>query len=284
MGLKKTIKRIIKLFEREIKNPVYVPVFEGSILQGKSILITGGASGIGYAVAKRAVANGAEVIIAGRDKEKLERAYKTLLKEGASERNLHYVVFDICNTEKVEDSILNAVNLTFEKKIDVLVNNAGVPYGKAIGATTEADYDRTMETNLKGTYFVSQAFSEYLIANNLKGNILNVSSTSGRRPAVSPYMLSKWGIVGLTEGLAKKLIKYDIVVNGIAPGPTATEMLGKDGMDLAHECSPAKRCLDATEVANLAVFLMSDMGRMIIGETVYISGGCGTLTLDDIEY
>ena len=213
MGMKKIVKRIIKLIEREVKTPVYIPAFEGNILQGKTILITGGASGIGYAIAERAVANGAEVILAGRNEEKLVDACNTLTKEIALKEMIHYIAWDICALKNLESSLLNAINLSSKKKIDVLVNNAGVSYGEAIGCTTEADYDKTMDTNLKGTYFMAQEFSRYLLKNNIKGNILNISSTSGNRPAISPYMLSKWGITGLTEGLAKKLIKHDIVVN-----------------------------------------------------------------------
>ena len=97
-------------------------------------------------------------------------------------------------------------------------------------------------------------------------------------------MVSKWGVTGLTEGMAKKLIKYGIVVNGIAPGPVATEMLGLDGLNLDYDNAPAGRYSDPVEIANLAVFMISGMGRMIVGDTVYVSGGCGNLTFDDIEY
>ncbi len=284
MGIRRVLRKVKRMCEREVKKPVYIPVFEGSVLQGKTVLITGGAGGIGYAIASRAVANGAEVVLTGRNKESLIEACNTLRKESEVCSGVYYIVMDVRESNRLGKDILDAAELTSGKKIDILVNNAGISSGESIGSTLEEDYDETMETNLKGTYFMCQEFSQYLIKNNIKGNILNVSSTSGRRPAISPYMLSKWGIAGLTSGLAKKLIKHDIVVNGIAPGPTATGMLGKNSDDLSYVGSPAQRYLDATEVANLAIFLMSDMGRMIVGETVYISGGCGTLTFDDIEY
>ena len=97
-------------------------------------------------------------------------------------------------------------------------------------------------------------------------------------------MVSKWGEVGLTQGLAKKLIPYGITVNGIAPGPTATGMLQQKNGYLDLPTSPAGRYTTAEEIANLAVFLVSDMGRMIVGETIFITGGCATLTKDDIAY
>lgn len=127
-------------------------------------------------------------------------------------------------------------------------------------------------------------FSKYLIERKIQGNILNISSVSGIRPAINPYMLSKRAIIGLTEGMAKKLIKYGIVVNGIAPGPVSTGMLNLDGSDLSNNNAPSGRYSEPVEVANLAVFLISDMARNIVGDTVYITGGCGNLTVDDIQY
>ena len=97
-------------------------------------------------------------------------------------------------------------------------------------------------------------------------------------------MVSKWGEVGLTLGLAKKLIPYGIVVNGIAPGPTATKMLNQNTENIIHSSSPAGRYSMPEEIANMAVFLVSDMGRMVVGDTVYMTGGSANLTIDDMNY
>lgn len=83
--------------------------------------------------------------------------------------------------------------------------------GAPLSETSLEDYSTTLDTNLRGTYFLSQTFSEYFIENKVNGNILNISSDSGIRPAITPYMISKWGITGLTEGMAKKLIKYGLL-------------------------------------------------------------------------
>lgn len=171
-----------------------------------------------------------------------------------------------------------------EVKIDALVNCIGMSRGDAFRYTEAEDFDAVMQTNIKSTYLISQVFANYFIENSIEGNILNISSVSGIRPANTPYMISKWGMNGLTKGMAKQLIKYGIVVNGIAPGPTATEMLRLDGSNLSYEGAPAKRFTAPAEVGNLAVFLLSDMARMIVGETIAISGGCGNLTYDDIPY
>lgn len=273
MELKSKIKKLLGKMKKTVKEPVYIPVLSGQLLKGKTVLITGGTGGIGKAIAKECIQNGATVIITGRNQEKLSNV--------AGEIGAIPFVLDIQNVSEIKVAF---EDLGKKYKIDILVNNAGMQAGGFWGNTKEEDFDKTLSTNLKGTYFCSQEFVNYLIDNGIKGNILNISSVSGYRPAISPYMVSKWGITGLTEGMAKKLIKNGIVVNGIAPGPVATEMIKVDGTDLNYGKSPAGRYADPMEVANLAVFLISDMGRMIIGHTVYITGGCGTLTFDDVEY
>ena len=120
--------------------------------------------------------------------------------------------------------------------------------------------------------------------NRIHGNILNIASSSSLRPANSPYIVSKWGIKGLTLGLAKMLIPYDIVVNGIAPGPTATPMLHRDEMQgIEDDSNPMKRLVSPIEIANMAVVLTSGLGRSIVGDTVYMTGGAGVITIDDVE-
>lgn len=285
MGVKSRIKSCFKIFQKEVKTPVYIPVFSGDILSGKTALITGGAGGIGKAIAEACLKNGASVILTGRDTKKLLRVIGSLEKERiVKKQKVIPLLLDIQNINSIKPSIYKVIKENSIDKIDILVNNAGVAEGQSMGETTEKDFDKTMDINLKGTYFMAQEFSNYLLENKIQGNILNVSSVSGIRPVITPYMLSKWGITGLTAGLAKKLIRHGIVVNGIAPGPTATNMLGLDGSNLFYENSPAKRYVDPAEVANLAIFLISDMGKMIVGDTVYITGGCGNLTVDDIEY
>lgn len=106
-----------------------------------------------------------------------------------------------------------------------------------------------------------------MISNQIKGNILNIASSSSLRPANSAYTISKWGIRGLTSGLAKSLAPYGITVNGVAPGPTATPMLLKEDIhNISHPNLPAGRYVLPEEIANMALFLVSDMGRMVVGD------------------
>lgn len=168
--------------------------------------------------------------------------------------------------------------------IDILVNNAGVN-AAAMPNAKEDDYDLVLDTNLKGVFFLSQMIGRYMVDNKIKGNILNVASSSSLRPAFSAYTVSKWGVRGLTLGLAKALAKNGITVNGVAPGPTAHHMRGKgDSENLNYDKIPLGRYVHPEEIANTAVFLTSGLGRAIIGDIVYVTGGAAVLSYDDIGY
>ena len=120
-----------------------------------------------------------------------------------------------------------------------------------------------------------------MIENHIKGHILIVSSASSAKPGWTPYEISKNGVKALTLGFADKLIKHGIVVNSIAPGPVSTPMLGKnDTSDIAWEGNPTGRMSTPAEIANWALFMVSDIGNMVVGDTFYISGGSGTICLD----
>lgn len=277
-----SIKRNVRLGTSELCSKIEIPLISGGYLSGRKILVTGGGGGIGYSIAEACARNGASVVICGRNKERLEASAENISR--ITQNSCVYPhPLDIQNIQTYVEKLEEAEKL-FGGQPDTLVNSAGVFGGSNLGTTAETDYDKVLDTNLKGTYFFTQAFSNRLISSGIQGNILNISSSSGVRPAISPYMLSKWGLIGLTEGLAKKLIRHGIVVNGIAPGPTATPMLKKDGSDLSNPKSMTGRYIAPEEVANLAVFLISSMGRMIVGDTIFMTGGAGTLTLDDVNY
>ena len=156
--------------------------------------------------------------------------------------------------------------------------------GASLPNATEEAYDAVLDTNLKGVFFLSQLIGKYMKENKIKGNILNVASSSSLRPAASAYTLSKWGIRGLTLGLAKSLIPLGITVNAVAPGPTATPMLMRDGETNLYKKIPLGRYVLPEEIANMAVFLVSGMGKSIIGDVVYMTGGAGVISFDDVNY
>lgn len=252
------------------------------LLNGRNAIITGGTSGIGYEIADAFLDSGASVIITGRNMERLDKSISKL-KGKAENRKVSSLVLDNTDVKDIEEKIKNVLN---EKDIDLLVNNAGIAGGPySLDNCTLEDYQMVMDTNLRGTIFISRIISENMIRKNIKGNILNICSSSSLRPANTPYVLSKWGLRGYTLGLAKTLIKHGIVVNGLAPGPTATPMLLKENVkNIALPQNPTGRYALPEEIANMAVVLTSDMGRMVVGDIVYMTGGSGVITFDDVNY
>lgn len=274
-------KKLVKIKKEQI----FIPCLEGHFLDGRMALITGGSSGIGYAIAKSFLVNGAGVVLCGRNEEKLENAKEKLCTECKCDNlQIETLVFDISKVEDMKKTLLTYLAKD-NVRIDIFVNNAGINGGGLFPNTSEEDYDNILETNLKGMYFISQEIANYMINNRISGNILNITSSSALRPAISPYIISKWGERGLTLGMAKKYLPYGIVVNGLAPGSTLTPMLKKDAEnDLNLEYSPAGRYAAPEEIGNLATVLVSDIGRMIVGDTVYATGGAGVITFDDMSY
>lgn len=284
-GIFDKLKRKIKTITFK-KIPVEIPTLYGEVPKGKVAVVTGGTTGIGFEIAKAFIHNGASVIITGRDSERIANAVVKLKKEIGNSENMFVCgeVLDNTMTTQIEDRWKQILSHIENKHIDILVNNAGVISKTHFGKTDEKDYNLVMETNLKGTYFLSEIVSNYMIENGIKGNILNISSSSALRPAVSAYSMAKWAIHGLTLGMAKKLSPYGIVVNSIAPGPTATRMLQSDNIiNINRMSSPSERYATASEIANLAVIMVSDMSKMVNGDTMYATGGCGLLTFDDYD-
>ena len=287
MDIKKYLKRVAKYLFHGI--PVYnvypqvTTLSMNELLDGRTALITGGSSGIGYSIADSFLKSGASVIITGRDEAKLNRAKQNLQNKYKDRMILGFVMdmLKIDTFPMILNSILNEIG---DNKIDILVNNAG-RLGCQLSNASEQLYDDCLNTNLKGPFFLSKLIGEYMKSNNIHGNILNVASSSAFRPAACSYTISKWGLRGFTLGLAKALIPYDIVVNGIAPGPTATPMvIKKERENLSNEYNPSKRYGKPDEIGNMATILVSNMSRMIVGDIVCMTGGAGIITYDDINY
>lgn len=223
------------------------------------------------------------MIIGGRDATKCEKACLSLIEEDTNRKGrVDFIIIDLSipnDYDKVVDEILTKTS-TF----DILVNNAGT-LGCQFGYGTEDDFDKVINTNLRSVFMLSQAVARYFKNSNISGNILNIGSSSSYRPAASAYTLSKWGIRGLTLGLAKTLIKHGIVVNGIAPGPTATPMLIANGDTNIHlPSNPLGRYALPEEIGNMAVVLVSGLGRTVVGAIVPMTGGAGIITYDDMRY
>ena len=288
------IWRLAKKLLRKVFRPTRVVVTQcpvcqisaNEMLKDKVALVTGGTSGIGRAIAEAFLNAGASVVIAGRSDARIKQTIEELSGIGCTGwiRGIVLDVSDVSSFSSKLQELLGIIHENGSEKLDILVNNAGI-VGGSIAVTAEQEFDAVMDTNLKGAFFLSRCIGNYMKENRIQGNILNVASSSSLRPATSAYALSKWGIRGLTIGLAKLLIKYGIVVNGLAPGPTATPMLQADtNGNMYLESSPAGRWIHPAEVANMAVILVSLAGRMIVGDIVYMTGGAGIITQDDIKY
>lgn len=289
MKVVNSIKRVIKyilygvpMVKRVQANVVSLDI--NKMLDGRVALITGGTSGIGKAIAETFLKSGATVIITGRDESKINNVLNEIKNQNVLyEQKVFGVQLNNIQPSSFGHKLEEIIKLISPAKIDILVNNAGIGGGD-ISNTTEEEFDQVIKTNLNGTFFLSKIVSKYMIKNSIKGNVLNIASSSSLRPAASAYTFSKWGIRGFTLGLAKTLAPFDITVNGLAPGPTATPMLHCDGHDISFEKNPMRRFAMPEEIANMAAVLVSDMGRMIVGDIVYMTGGAGVITFDDIEY
>lgn len=288
------MKKIIKWIKRGIKYilhgqpivinkvvPEIVSLSNSEILKEKTALITGGTSGIGTAIAEAFVKAGAKVIITSRNEQRAIQTAKRLSEQANG--IVLGIALDNADIKTMPDKFNDLLNLLGNNQIDILVNNAGIGMGMVKG-TEEDEYDGIMDTNLKGTYFLSKLVAKYMIDHNIHGNILNICSSSSLRPAIQPYTLSKWGMRGLTLGMAKALCKHGIVVNGIAPGPTISGFTSQTEDDIYKEDSPIGRWALPSEIANMAVMLVSNACRTIVGDIIYMTGGAGIITFEDMTY
>lgn len=235
-------------------------------LDGKKILVTGGGHGLGLAMARKFVDEGASVIIAGRDESVLESSSNTI---GCSFQRLD--LQDVASLESFISQVWESLG-----GIDCLVNNAGVSlHEHSFLDVGIDDFDTQFGTNLRGTYFLTQYFlAKYLKGKKRGGSILFVSSERGMMVDDLPYGISKAAINSFAQGLAVNYIKEGIRVNVIAPGVTASDMTGvrSDG-NLYRESQMTKRVYLPEEVAESACFLLSDDSMLINGQILVCNEG-----------
>ncbi len=275
--MNQVVKKVLKLLNlvRSKKIvPILTPVDKEKILEGKVALITGGSSGIGLAIAESFIKSGCKVVIAGTKREKLE-----VVRKKSNSEDLATIVIDVTDIQSLPQKVEETASVF--GKVDILVNSAGVHHTHQFEDMSEAEFDKIMDTNVKGTFFMCQAVIKYMKKNKIHGHILNVSSSSSLRPATGPYHMSKWAITGLTKGLASLCYKDGIIVNAIAPGQTATPMLGVNkNDDISNGYAFAGRYILPEEIATLATMMVSSLGDMIVGATYYMTGGSGVVTYE----
>lgn len=247
-------------------------------LLNKVAIVTGGAKGIGFAIAKRFASDGGRVVIADIDENAGSRAVEDIGAYGA----VRFMRCDVGDSADVE----NLVRSTAQAwgAIDVLVSNAGIAHGADFLDVSEADFDRVLRVNLKGTFLVGQAVAREMVrqvkAGGAPGAIINMSSinavvTIGNLVA---YSASKGGINQLTKVMALSLAHHGIRVNAIGPGSIMTDMLASIATDKAARNrllsrTPLGRVGDPSEIAAIAAFLASDEASYVTGQTIYADGG-----------
>jgi glucose 1-dehydrogenase len=248
------------------------------LLDNKVAIVTGGAKGIGYAIARRFLEEGARVTIADIDDEAGPRAAAELGVFG----RVRYVECDV--GERLDVRNMVAATIDAFGDIDVLVNDAAMLVKADFLDLDEADFDRVLRVNLKGAFLCGQAVARHMVdrikAGGAPGAIVNLSSVNAIFAIADqvPYSVSKGGLNQLTRVMALSLAKYGIRVNAIGPGSIATEMLESVMTDPAVRRTilsrtPLGRIGEPREIAAIAAFLASDEASYITGQTIYADGG-----------
>lgn len=260
-------------------------------LQGKVALVTGGASGLGYTVVNRLCEAGAKVVIASRQEERGLRAVSDFKEKGY---DVSWVKTDVRNVQEC----YHAVDFTIEKyqRLDVLVANAAGWDSCAYLDVPEEMFDRIIDTDLKGAYFIGQAAARVMVKNKIKGKIVFISSAAhmGEGPAGlgmnSYYIAAKAGVAAMTRGIAGELKQYGISVNCVAPGgmlsagvfkegSEAAALYGEEYMNVRNAHSHDAPLAMNPDLIALTVFaLCTPMSDFMVGEVVNVNGGALMVT------
>jgi glucose 1-dehydrogenase len=247
-------------------------------LLNRVAIVTGGAKGIGRAIATRFAREGARVVVADID----EDAGSAVVQEIGAHGAVRFIRCDVGDKADAENLVASTVQTW--GSVDVLVNNAGIVHAADFLDVTEADFDRVLRVNLKGAFLVGQAVARQMVAQvkagGAPGAIVNMSSVNAVVAIANqvPYSASKGGIDQLTKVMALSLAPHGIRVNAIGPGSIMTDMLAAVNTDPAakHRLlsrTPLGRIGDPAEIAAVAAFLASDDASYVTGQTIYADGG-----------
>lgn len=241
-------------------------------LRNDKFLIFGGGSGIGAAIAKRLLEDGAKVTIVGRHLDKLEK-----LKYEIENDNLYVFVGDISKISSHQDMFEKASEMM--GGLNAVINSAAVepntPRGYDPFDVTEEEWDRTTSINLKGAFFILRNSIQYMLDNKIKGNILMIASNAAYVPIFGQYGSSKLCVTKWVESFGKQYGHDGIVINGLAPGATFTPMISEYAMsiDQKYPRHALERFIKPEEMAEIAHYLLTDVGEIICGTTVVADAG-----------
>jgi glucose 1-dehydrogenase len=245
-------------------------------LEGKSIAITGGDQGIGRAIAERLANDGADVAICYRSNQSgAQEVVAEIAKRG---RRAAAIQCDVDKIAEGQSFIAEAVAQL--GKLDILINNAGLERRADFWDVTEADFDAVLNVNLKGLFFLTQAFVRHRMQTKSGGKVINISSVHEELPFphFASYCASKGGLKMLTRNLSIELAPLGITINSIAPGaietPINKNLLNDPAkLNALLQNIPLKRLGEPSDVASLASFLASDESSYITGTTLFVDGG-----------
>lgn len=243
-------------------------------VSSQNVLITGGSRGIGRAIAEGFASRGASVLICSRSQESVDTAVREMQDAGLTASGLSC---DVSDPEQIQSTV--AAALTQLGHIDTLINVAGVNRRKRAETVTVDDYDFIMDTNLKGAFLMSQAVGRHMIERK-SGSQINIESLNTWMPlkGVLPYAMSKFGMQGMTRGLALEWGQHAVRVNSLAPGFILTDLTEKLWSDPTMQAwneanAPLGRLGQPEDMIGTAVFLASKASAFMTGQTLYVDGG-----------
>jgi 3-oxoacyl-[acyl-carrier protein] reductase len=241
-------------------------------LDGKVAIVTGGSRGIGAAIAALLADHGAAVVVSGRDAARLQSAVQRLEERGVSVLGL---VGDAGKREDA-DRLVEAAKERFGR-LDLLVNNAGITRDGLLIRMKDDDWDRVLETNLRGAFLMTRAAAKLMVRQR-SGRIINIASAAGAmgNPGQANYSAAKAGLIGLTKSTARELAHWGILVNAVAPGLIETDMaaaIPAEAREALLAQVPLKRIGSARDVAEMVGFLAGDGAAYVTGQVFHVNGG-----------
>ncbi|TNE51649.1 MAG: SDR family oxidoreductase [Bacteroidetes bacterium] len=246
-------------------------MFTSDLFAGKTVLVTGGGSGIGLEITRQFLVHGAEAYIASRKAERLEQAMRQLQGLGT----VHSHQLDIREPERIE----GLVEIIAEKsgKLDILINNAGGQFPSLAEEISPNGWQAVVNTNLNGTWYATQSMANRFFLPQQQGTVINIVLNNFRGcPGMAHSGAARAGVSNLTKSLAVEWAQKGIRLNCIAPGITKSSGLEQYPPELLTgitDSIPMQRLGTTEEVAALTLFLASPLAAYITGETIYIDGG-----------